>query len=700
MSRSGGAALVSAPLTALAADGWQATYAGTPPSTVIESWFDNISRQGYTTSGATTTYNDRIHVTRRVRQAYPNQASFTTDTVAISEKLYSTDTIAGVTNNSTAVSPKPIANWALYDRTVVANSITVEVVAAHYNGRNNSQVACVVFRATDGTTTVETTVSATTVSGRSSDQNAVLVYSGTLDITSLNSGVITVNAKVYPWIGAAASVLDSADQSNRREFSPRYYLKDATRANNPPYAYVTSAGNDGTGVWSTTAATAEASPFLTVQGAILAAAAQMPAGDYLTGTGTSRPIDGGIIRVGSGTVVLGATGSSRPQVLGAVVVTRDPNVARADSILSFGTTAWRPRLGVGTLDAAVTEGAIVFRDISLTRTGTSTLNGEAGTQLDIIFDDVSLDGNSNSGTLFSNSHGRAYGLVVTDCASTTILSPGTLEWRCLRGVSGDADASIEGWLILGSWLERVQVLSRGTRTQSGSIIAFNTFPKLQHTAATLAQGATEDVTGLVIVQNLFEYVGTSNVSTLRISGDGNAGDITHLIHVHNTYTGFDDIGRWNMLYNETAADPRTHTFIRSAGNITPSVNTKHDVFFTDGTRTQSWEYVYGVGCIGEFAMYANAGSGGQGFSQEYPGLLSFIGTSDSVPEDPLFTDYQGTTSGPTAGAGNGDYTLQSGSPAAERVSVGLLSHDLAGVARPTPILGNTATYDASGAYTL
>jgi hypothetical protein len=696
--------LTPAPLTAIAADGWQATYDGTPPGTVIESWFDDITRAGFDATGAATTYHDRIYVTKRVRQPYPNHASLTTDTVALSELIYSTDVVAGVTNNSTKVSPKPIANWALPDRKVVGNSISGEIVAAHYNGRNGSQVACIEVRATDGTDTVTTLVSATVVSSRSSDQNAVLVYPWTLDITSLDPGVITVNARVIPWIGESASILDSADQSARREFSPRYYLKDVTRFSSPPCAYVTSAGNDGTGVWSTTAATAEASPFLTVQGAINAAAAQMPAGDYLAGTGTSRPIDGAIIRVGSGTFTLASAASSRPQKLGAVIITRDPNVAKASAIVAYGTATWRARLGVGSLEAVTTEGAVIFSDITISRTGTSAFQGEAANQLDVIMDDVSWNNGNNNATTMNQSHVRVYGAVVTNAAtSPSFLGAGTYEWRCKRGFSVVAGTNaIEAWLVLGSNIEAPSILSRGTRTASGAFIAYNKFRKITYTGNVLSQGSDENITGLSIMQNLFEGIGAGLTSVMRISGDSNTGNLTHVVHLHNTYIGFNDQGRWNFAYNETPGDVfRAHTYIRSAADIAVQINSKHDVFIDDGDYIQSWEYLYGVGCVGEFSMFRDAGGGGvDGFGQDYPGLLASIGTSNTVRNDPLFTNYQGTTSGPTAGAGNGDYTISSSSPAKERVSVGFLSHDLAGTARGTPVLDTASTYEPSGAYTL
>jgi hypothetical protein len=54
-------------------------------------------------------------------------------------------------------------------------------------------------------------------------------------------------------------------------------------------------------------------------------------------------------------------------------------------------------------------------------------------------------------------------------------------------------------------------------------------------------------------------------------------------------------------------------------------------------------------------------------------------------------DYRGTTAGPSAGAGGGDYRIGAASPAKGMVTGAVLSHDLAGVARP-------AAGDSAGAY--
>lgn len=197
--RAGGSASAPPAINSVAANGWQAVMVS--PAELALSPV-TLSRQGYDATGAATTISDTLYTAKRVRQPYPNQASLTVASVALSDYVLSTDTIAGVTNSSAETSPKPIANWVTPDRALLGNSIggsgtRVELAAFHYHGRNGKQVAAVKFLITDGTTTISAVVSTPTVSGRTGDQNADIVYAlPTTDITSLAEGLITVNAEV------------------------------------------------------------------------------------------------------------------------------------------------------------------------------------------------------------------------------------------------------------------------------------------------------------------------------------------------------------------------------------------------------------------------------------------------------------------------------------------------------------------------
>lgn len=128
---------------------------------------------------------------------------------------------------------------------------------------------------------------------------------------------------------------------------------------------------------------------------------------------------------------------------------------------------------------------------------------------------------------------------------------------------------------------------------------------------------------------------------------------------------------------------RTHRLMSVKGNIFPQLNTKGDVFMTDGTRLGNFVFVHGVGCEGNFTLYSAAATASE--AQAYPGIGSKIGTSTTVLQDALFTNYQGTTLTPpstyVAGAGGGTYTLQGGSTARDILSQRLTKFDFAGAAR-------------------
>lgn len=687
----GRAAAPPAPISAVASNGWQATMV-TPTDLAFSPV--SVSRQGYDATGAGTTIAETLLTTKRVRLPYPDQATLTASSVALSDYVYSTDTISGVTNNSAETSPKPVCNWIMPHRLVVGNTLEAEVAAFHRNASGGKQVACVVFTATDGTTTATATVSAAAVSGRTGDRNAVLSYKASLDITGLNAGLITLNARVFPRIGGAASVADSAADGNAaRGFSPRYFLKNTGAKS---YAYVATTGNDGTGVVSTTAATAAATPFLTVLGAINA---------LHTALGATSGVDMGEIRIGNdgGTpFVLGTTAATRTQKVAALTITRDPAVARANARVSFGTAAFRPRLG-GSLTTPLTTGALRFYDLAIVRTGTLAFTGEAAAQLELIFDDCSFDNASNNATWLANAHDYHYGTTFTNLSGASALGAATTnEHRMLRGVSLQpaftaTGTSIEGWWVIGSAIRNPTFTSlEATRSFSGGAAAFNTLTDPPTTNIMLSIGATADVAGFAFMQNVVEYMSATTNAVLRVSGDGAAGANSHVILHANTCAGAFQAGRWNAFYDD-GATRRTSKLQSVAGNIAVAVYTKSDVFSTAGANTGNWAFSHGVGCRGNFSQFQGETPVGQGQtqSQDYAGIGANYGTSQTARNDPLFTSYAGTTvaAGPvyTAGAGGGAYTLGGASPARAMVADPVLAFGLGGVAR-------AASNDAAGAY--
>jgi hypothetical protein len=680
-----------------------------------------LDRQGFNATGGAAVYRENRILTQRVRQAYPNQATLDASAVSLDDYVYSTDVIVGgPANSSTETSPVPVCKWAKADRRTVGNTLPasmLEIVAFHRNARQREQAACVEWTVSDGTTTLGPfRVSQSVVSGAATDLNPVIVYrpAADIDISALVNGLVYVDTKVYPWIGGAASVANSAtDTTESRNFCRRFFNKHPTKAASPPFAYVSPTGVDATvdangqaaGITkvSTNAATAAANPFLTIASALNAL--------RVATIITSGFTDGCIVRLQEGTFTLTNPTVATYHQRSEVIIEGAPGTTRANVIVSFGSTAnW-----------ACQQQWLRWRNLSMTRTGAFAFQAKAaGGKL--IFENVALNNGSNSSTLLgSNFHGYVEGLTVTNPAANVFSANATLEWRLLRGLDYGAINNagtpflVEHFLVLGSVLRGCQgSQAAANRTASGSIVAFNRWLGMGGSASGgLTYGGTGtfvDVNGLALVQNVFEFTGNSANTAIRISGDADKGNVTHFLFMHNSMDGFNADGRGNLLYNDdTSAYPtvtlRTHKLCAFVGNIHVQINTKHDVFVEAiGNSTPrpdvapqyitAWPYLYGVGCRGEFSQFQEAGDvAGGSFRQAYFGLKANIGTSNTVRNDPLYTARGGKTATGAGGAsaGNGTYTLQAGSPARNRVADPVLRFDLAGTARP-------AASDAAGAY--
>lgn len=668
-------------ITGLRADGWSADMTAPPtldpegaPRLVV------LDRAGFDAAGVATTHRESLVLTKRVRQPFPNQATLDATRVALSSHVYATDAVvgSGAPNASLLASPKPTANWALPDRRVVGNTLRLEVVAFHRNARAREQIAAVVFTVTDGTITVTQTVSTSSVLVHPGDRNAVIGYAADIDISTLAAGQITANAKVYPWIGGAAAVLDSATgAANSREFCPQIYRKDVARAATPPLIYVSPTGNDTTAVLSTDAATAKATPAATLKGAIERARVQA----------SGNRIDGVEIRLMAGTHAVSAVAANTYLDGAAARITRDPDSPRASCIFQFGAAA-----------AVLQLPWLHLIDVTVNRAGVSAL----GVSSKYIMENVDLlNASQNSQMSQTNARGYMLGVTVTGVSNLTFSGAAATGYSLLRGVDAgalgttSAHPGIEYWLVLGCHLRGVN-LQPGGKASTRAIVAFNRIMGLAGSSIPLGLSTTENVEGFALIQNVFEWSGTALTASWRPSGDSATGNITNMIVHNNTFAGFWAYGRGNILYDETNGTLRSHTLNSFKGNLHCQINYKSDVFsgatlaLADASsRVGTWSYGFGVDCEGEVALYRDAGVGS--FSQDYPGRRSVIGTSDTVPLNAAFTDYRGTTAGPVAGAGGGTYSIGAGSVAAARLASPVLRFDTAGNAR-------LAANDAAGAY--
>lgn len=712
--RAAGVVLIAAPFISVNGggddyDGWSAEYAATPAISTPVPF--TVSREGFDTSGAAKTHIDTYYVTSRVRQTWPNHASPTALKVALSDYIYSTDTPTGVvTNNSTTVSPKAVANFATPDRyligdTIGGSTIPVEVISGHRDARDNAEIACVVFTISDGVTSISVTVGTPTVSNYPGDRHAVVSYAlPSTNIASLNDGTVTVNADVYPWIGDATSVRTSVGATNRRKLSPRYFQKNTAKYASPDIMYVNgSTGND-----STAQVNNPSLPALTVMGAIN----RMRTGS--TGApwnlGTTK-----IVIAADGTYNIGASASGASTgAVGALVITRDTGATtKAGVILQGGSASFYPNI---TAPATPPDGALRFENLTINRAG-GALNWLRGISLEFQLVNVDFNASSQNSAWCTTSGGATDQLIVlcnVDLAGFTGGQFGAVTqmrqglWRGVNSV--DLGSATDASLHVGC---DIRMGSGGSiaepfgETGDDLILAFNRYINCANANNIVIDGDFATGFGVALLQNVIEYTTATTGLGLGVMNDSKLYDTNHVIIHNNTFVGSWNNGRCNLFYDDGGTQ-RSHKLMSVRGNIFVSINTKGDVFrgvnelnpegFTVGspsTRTGAFAYMYGVGCFFNYIQYADASGSSLGgsFNQVYPGYGTVHGTSDTTPNmaNSHYTDFEASGIG-TSGAGGGTYTLTSNAaPVGGLNNNPCLSHDLAGTARPS-------TGDTIGAY--
>ena len=678
---SSGSAVVAAdlsatPVTAIAANGWQATWPAPPaidpvgaPQTLA------VTRPGFTATGAATTVTDTVTVMARVRQPYPNQAALTADQVSLSDFVYAGDTIPGVANGSTVGYPRPVCCWLTPDlERATGSTFTARLAVAHAHARGGRAVAAVTFIASDGTNTVTQTVSA-----KSSRQWASGLWAPyfecTLDLSTLAPATIcTLDAIVYPWVGTAfrASVQGASYPSI--SFTVLKFLNDRTGSYGTAYAYVNAAtGNNSTGTVSATAATAAAAPFLTV------AAAATAVKTFNTATFGRAEAAGGVIRLVAGTHAHASVAAATANAFPLLIEAADP-ATKATTIYTDN----------GVNVSGGLPGKVKFQNLTLRKVGGNVilLDNAAGlANLDrmLVLQNVALDraGAAAYGAWIYRT-GRCW---MVDCTGdpagavamfNTVTKEINLIGCSLPGQTTtavyNAVASVVGWAS-------DMANTTGMEAAAGQVFHHCVMSQSSVSGKAFLANTTIGAAGLAVVGCVIEATSGNTAPALAISADSVTVPVQNV-----TCTGCTVVGsRSNWLYQDSGT-----TTIAKSGylrfNVNTYRNTKTDVFGTNGALTGNWAASYNVGSLANASLLGdNAGHSTCGVGL-WLGEVAAPGDATGSVVAPLAVSWANDQSFAGGGGGLGDYTPAPGN-ALPLIPAGLAPYPVDQKGRPVSNTG-------------
>lgn len=682
-----------------------------------------VVSEGYNTSGTLGTKTRHVYGTRVVQKAYPDQATANevesggnvTLTIALSDYIYDDDntgagksgtaptvTIASgwytdngtggssaannvatnlaVTNSSTQDYPKVVGRWAVVPYQVVKDAtFDLEMVAFHRFSESGKPVACVTFVTKEGATTKETITATAMV--KSAAEDSLPCYRAQLTASSYtDNAVVTCDFTAYPWIGDADSVLASTGTAGLITLGSLPLVMDpdndyAGDANGPLCAVVSPTGNDGTGVHSTTYATAAANPYATIRGAGAALAG------HNGGDG-----QGCIIYLTEGTHSVIAGSGSCACTDGWLTIQPAPGAAKANVIIAPGSSYY---IGVGKPR---------FYNLTIAPTSSSYI-GASSTSHPFWFDHVNMAAASQLAYNY-HFHGENGTTYVTHCTASNVplaftnngiygISPLTRNVVATQAYGPCDSLSYSPGCLLTSSYHHANTanISGGLYkfVRSNSIVAYcknlanadNSIPGLS------GAGAYDHCAAIC---NVVEWTGATDSSTPNVSlwADGDTSADTNVLMWHNTIAG----GRANLGYNDSGAATRSNWSLKF--NAIADIATKHDVFATNGAYVGAWSVLHGVGFRGNYVE-------DDYFRNQYPwrsfGIGSAFGTALGSAS---YTDDNSASTGED-GTPPSDYTPAAGSPLLNKIPSAadvVIPWDIAGTAYLSG--GSAGAYSVGG----
>lgn len=668
---------------------------------------------GYDDNGNAINYPVDTIVTYRLRLPHPNQAIVDESVsggnvilrLSLSDFWYNTDSnlvltatsglyangvtnskagYFAVTNNSTLTHAKCVANWYQpgYQR-ITGNTMTVRAGAWHRSGTMGRPVRRITFTATDesGDTATATLTGPPGIDSTQGDAVPVVEYVGNINVSSLTQGdQIRVDFKAWPWRGDSGAIVDTTDgvwsSFPQINYGPITNLLDRLGTYGYAFAYVATNGVAG-GVVSTTAATAAATPFDTIENAASAIA-------VFNNANYSRNDTAGEIRLRAGTYAFaGGSGSygNIPETFCRIVQAPEDSPGTAIIGSQSGNFDIRDRLwfeGITFTGGSILNDCevIVFKNCTFNTASTSMVQ-------------------SGNAAVFNETY--ALQCTITQFAqSFGTFSNHDVHWKIVRGCNmGSHNTTSRPYVAIGNrWTGGTTATLFSQAVQGAqitpfnyAITAFNRIPARTGSSvcvSALGNSGTNVCFGAVFAQNEWEYTagGLGNANLLAFA-DGHVANANHVIVVHNTSAG----QRFNLSYLDVGSTSYERNNWMVAYNATDNTCIKTDIFApASGNRVGNWTCVWGVGWHdNHFGQKGTVGA--NGLFGEFIGLRSRWENGMATNVMQYVTD--GSQNGSASGAGSGNYAMRNVSPTQWHAEDYMLAWDIEGKPR-----GRYAPYGA------
>ncbi len=622
------------------ANGWSAAASAAVLGAQMGSLQQRVMRRGFDATGAPQNVAEEITLAARIRQPYPNHAALSADRVSLSDFVYQGDQIAGAANNSTRPAPRPIAMWLTPDfehiRTPIAR---VQLAVAHAHARAGRPVAAVRFTVSDGSTSASVLVNTMTPVAFSETGLTVPCFEAELDLSALAEGTVTVDATIYPWVGAAMT-LSEVGSAGRANIGPLQLVNDHAGGVGTAYAYVDAAGDDAFGVASGADTAAQAAPFASLRAAVAAARA------------------------------FNSAHFGRDNAGGAVVVVNDGLQQWQDIRAQAGDTQMplvirgQSRAGAVIVDTGANTTTSIpdhmrFENITLRKTADRLIMLDSGASDDgplLVFDAVTLDQNGTS------SYGawiyRVGRLIARGSDLAALTDAFSVRSKHVTLI-GSRDSG-NGSALYNAAASRLQIFSNqsagnGDRVAAQGQLCSHCFITQASTSTRCVySGASIGPAGFAVIGSVMEAAYGNTVPAVALNADGNLYPVENLVFLGNTVVG----SRVNWLYQDVGSTTVEKSGYRSF-NVQLLQNCKSDVFGADPALNGNWSEIYNVGNSHNMALQGSNQNDIYG-AGSWLGEVAGEGDVNGSEASPLNPRWVNDASVSGTGAGQGEYRPQLG----------------------------------------